>query len=240
MAGAAGVAPAASSSRLPQPPARPLHVAAPTESHDVLLGFGEPVVGGVLNALVQSRQARWRAETAARDARISERRAREVASPLPQDSRAQEAVLGGTAPSAETTASSEAQSLARALAVLGEASDTPGPNTLDALPTPAFSQVLHTVQHAGQVLREHPVLGAPFREEFDSALSDGSEGAELAATADRGRPVDEALESDIVTISDTTESHRGEVGGILEGPPTPSVAALAEYYARLTLWEDEA
>eukprot|EP00971_Amphidinium_carterae_P027247 536739-Amphidinium_carterae.1 len=236
MAGATGVAPAASSSRSPIPPARPLRSAEPTESHDVLLGFGEPIVGGDLDALVQSRQARRRAENTAREARIAERLQGGVGSIAPA-SPVVETVSGETAPTEESMEERQAQQLAHALSMLGEAGDTAQPNSLDALSPQAFGQVLHSVQHASQVLRDHPLLGEVFRRETGETPSERTEEVEAAG---RGRPVDATLESDIFTISDTTESHRDEAGRALEGLPTPSVEALADYYTRLSLWKDEA
>eukprot|EP00971_Amphidinium_carterae_P213984 4246540-Amphidinium_carterae.2 len=237
MAGATGVAPSSSSSRTPIPPARPLRSAEPTESHDVLLGFGEPIVGGVLNALVQSRQARWRAESAARDARIAARLHGGASGSLATATPAVETVSGETDPTDESLAIPQALQLANALSMLGEAGDTAHPNSLDTLSPQAFSQVLHSVQHASQVLRDHPLLGEVLRRETEEA---SSEHTEEGVEAGRGRPVDTAPGSDIFTISDTTESHRDEAGRALEGPSVPSVEALADYYTRLSLWEDEA
>eukprot|EP00971_Amphidinium_carterae_P045685 898928-Amphidinium_carterae.3 len=130
--------------------------------------------------------------------------------------------------------------------------DTPSPNSLDNLSGPEFADMLGEALQARQ---EQRVQQRPLRSSQGSGAASAGDtfalpGGELpAARAPAG-----ALGADVISVSDTEELPPGAVGPPErsdlphESPPSAAqmerrytqLAALADYYARLSLWEDEA
>eukprot|EP00971_Amphidinium_carterae_P183156 3634710-Amphidinium_carterae.1 len=137
--------------------------------------------------------------------------------------------------------------------VLGELGDTPTPNPLDAQSAPEFLEMLGSSLQARQEQRSCTWLEQP------ATGSGASSAPPVAPSPGRVCPSSErapegAREVDVVSVSDSEASPPGEAGTLEGAGPTSAVptaptaaasrttllTALADYYSRLSLWEDEA